>query len=103
MIKSKRILVGLLALVFVVNYLETTIETWLKSKYQLGARLAAGFTLAAQQFEPNYSFEGHDLISSVAVYGYSVAYYVAFPLICLLVAGALAKRSDVRPFRVLTF
>jgi membrane-associated phospholipid phosphatase len=103
MIKSKRILVGLLALVFVVNYLETTIETWLKSKYQLGARLAAGFTLAVQQFEPNYTFEGHDLTSSVAVYGYSVAYYVAFPLMCLLVAGALGKRSDIRPFRVLTF
>lgn len=103
MIKSKRILVGLLALVFVVNYLETTAETWLKSRYQLGARLAAGLTFAAQQFEPNYSFESHDLTNVVAVYGYSIAYYFIFPLMCLLVAGALAKRSDIRPFRVLTF
>jgi len=103
MIQSKRALIGLLALVFVINYLETTIETWLKGKYQLGARLAAGFTLAAQQFERNYSFEGHDLTNIIAVYGYSIAYYFVFPLMCLSVAWALAARSDIKPFRVLTF
>lgn len=103
MIQSKRTLFGLLMLVFVANYVETAIETWLKEKYQLGARLAVGFTTAVQQFERNYSFEGHDLANIVAVYGYSVAYYFIFPLMCLSVAWALAKRSDIRPFRVLTF
>jgi len=103
MIQSKRTLWGLLAVVFVVNYLETTIETWLKDNYKLGARLAVGFTTAVQQFERNYSFEGHDLINSVAVYGYSLAYYFIFPLMCLAVGWALAARSDIKPFRVLTF
>lgn len=103
MIQSKRMLFGLLALVFVANYVETAIETWLKEKYQLGARLAVGFTTAVQQFERNYSFEGHDLTNIVAVYGFSVAYYFIFPLMCLSVAWALAKRSDIKPFRVLTF
>ena len=103
MIQSKRTLFGLLALVFVANYVETAIETWLKDNYKLGARLAAGFTTAVQQFERNYSFEGHDLTNIVAVYGYSVAYYFIFPLMCLSVTWALAKRSDIKPFRVLTF
>jgi membrane-associated phospholipid phosphatase len=103
MIQRKHTLFGLLALVFVVNYLETTIETWLKSNYQLGAHWATGFTLAAQQFERNYSFEGHDLTSSLAVYGYSIAYYFMFPLLGIAVAWALAKRPDIKPLRVLTF
>jgi membrane-associated phospholipid phosphatase len=103
MIQSKRALWLLLAVVFVVNYLETTVETWLTEKYQLGARWAAGFTLAAQQFERHYSFAGHDLTNIVAVYGYSIAYYFIFPAICISVAWALAARSDIKPFRVLTF
>lgn len=102
MIQSKRTLFGLLALVFVVNYLETTIETWLKSKYQFGASLASGFTLAAQQIERNYSFEGHDLTNIVAVYGYSISYYFIFPLLAIAVAWALATRPDIKPFRILT-
>lgn len=102
MIQSKRTLFGLLALVFVVNYLETTIEKWLKDDYQLGARLAESFTFAAQQFERNYSFEGHDLTSSLAVYGYSIAYYFIFPLLAIGVAWALAIRPEIKPFRVLT-
>lgn len=103
MIQSKRTLWGLLAVVFVVNWLETWIETSLKNRYQLGERLAAGFTLAAQQFERNYSFSGHDLTNLLAVYGYSIAYYFIFPIMCLAVAWTLAARSDIRPFRVLTF
>jgi membrane-associated phospholipid phosphatase len=112
MIQNKRTLWGILGLVFVVNFLETTIETWLMQKYQLGARLADGLTASVQEFEKNSlldrldfasSFEGHDLTNVVAVYGYSIAYYFIFPLMCLLVAWALAKRSDIKPFRVLTF
>jgi membrane-associated phospholipid phosphatase len=103
MIQSKRTLWGLLAVVFVVNWLETWIETSLKSKYQLGDRWAAGFTSAAQQLERNYSFEGHDLTNLLAVYGYSVAYYFIFPILCLAVAWALAARQDIKPFRVMTF
>ena len=103
MIQSKRTLFGLLALVFVANYVETAIETWLMKRYELGAHLAAGFTAAVQQFEGNYSFESHDLTNLLAVYGYSVAYYFIFPLMCLAVAWALAARSDIKPFRVLTF
>lgn len=103
MIQSKRKLWGLLALVFVVNWLETSIETSLNSRFQLGSRLAAGFTAAAQQIERNYSFEGHDLTNFLAVYGYSVAYYFIFPIMGLAVAWALAARQDIKPFRVLTF
>lgn len=102
MIQSKRTLWFLLAIVFVVNFLETTVETWLTQKYQLGARWAAGFTLAAQQFERHYSFEGHDLIQLFAVYAYSIAYYFIFPAMCISVAWALAARRDIKPFRVLT-
>jgi membrane-associated phospholipid phosphatase len=103
MIQSKRTLFGLLALVFVANYLETTIETWLKNKYQLGARLAAGFTTAAHLFERSYSFEAHDLTNILAVYGYSIAYYFIFPIMGIAIVWALAARPDIKPFRVLTF
>lgn len=103
MIQSKRTLFGLLALVFVANFLETAVETWLMKNHQLGARWAAGFTLAAQQFERSYSFEGHDLTNIILVYGYSTAYYFIFPAMCIAVAWALAARQDIKPFRVLTF
>lgn len=103
MIQSKRTLFLLLTLVFVVNFLETTIETWVKDNYRWGARLAAGFTLAAQQFERQYSFEGHDLTNILAVYGYSIAYYFIFPFLCIAIVWALAARPEIKPFRVLTF
>jgi membrane-associated phospholipid phosphatase len=34
--------------------------------------------------------------------GFSSAYFFLFPLLLLAVAGALARRSDIRPFRVLS-
>jgi membrane-associated phospholipid phosphatase len=103
MIKTKRTLFGLLALVFALNYLETWAETWLKDNHSLGLKWAVSFTSAFQNLEENYSFQNHDLTNIIAVYGYSIAYYFVFPLLCLLVAWVLAARKEIGPFRVLTF
>ena len=93
----------MLALVFAANYVETFIETWLKSQHQWGTRLALGFTSAVQGFEGNYSFENHDLTNLLAVYGYSISYYFVFPALALVVLYVLAMRPTMSPLRVLSF
>jgi len=89
----------LLAVLFVVNWVETAVEARLNI---LGA-LTEQNTYAIQWVERYLSFEGHDLTNMFAVYGYSISYFFLFPILLIGVAMALARRPQIAPYRVLTF
>jgi membrane-associated phospholipid phosphatase len=91
----------LLALLFLVNYAETAIETWLRVRYGVGADLEKNLGEAAQWFERGLSFEQHDATNMIAVYGFSAVYFFLFPLLALLTVAAFARRKDSRPLLML--
>lgn len=100
MFLDKKIKITLLLLaVFLLNYAETGIETWLRSKYGLGLKSGRLITFAFQQFEGNTPFENHDATSLLAVYGYSISYFFVLPVLGILVAFSLATRKSVSSFR----
>jgi membrane-associated phospholipid phosphatase len=92
---------ALLIAVFVVNYLQTSADAAL-TPAALGA--AAGYPIADafRWFERDLSFELHDTTSAVASYGYSVSYFLIFPLLCLYVAWALARARDPRAYQTVS-
>jgi DNA-binding SARP family transcriptional activator/membrane-associated phospholipid phosphatase len=91
---------AILAAVFLVNLLETTVETWLSPHLPgVGVRRLE-LARAAHWLEGGYGFEHHELVGRAAVVGFSSAYFFLFPLLLVGVGGALARRSDIRPFRV---
>ncbi len=90
----------LLVMVFLLNYAETGTETWLRSKYGMGAKSGHLITVAFQQFENNYTFDNHDATSLLAVYGYSISYFFVLPVLGLLVTLSLAMRKTLSAFRV---
>ncbi|MCA1579902.1 MAG: CHAT domain-containing protein [Acidobacteria bacterium] len=90
----------LLAALFLANLVETSAETWLQAKYDLGLDSSHRIAYAVHSLESRVSFENHDLADPIAVYGYSIAYFFIFPLLGLAVAFALARRKDPRPFRL---
>jgi hypothetical protein len=51
--------------------------------------------------ELGFTFRNHDMTNPLAVYGYSAAYFILFPLLVLAVAVALARRAEREPYRVL--
>jgi DNA-binding SARP family transcriptional activator/membrane-associated phospholipid phosphatase len=93
-------LLALLAGVFLVNLAETTLETWLAPHLPFLPELRLQTARAAHWFEGHLTFEYHELTNQVAVIGYSVAYFVFFPLLLLGVGAALLRRTELRPFRV---
>ena len=64
----------------------------------------AGYPIADafQWFERYLSFELHDTTSAIASYGYSASYFVIFPVLCLYVAWALARKRDPRPYQAVS-
>ncbi len=98
MSKEKRIAWGLLAALFAVNYLETQMESWILGGVpELGYRVAHAF----QQIEGGRLFLGHEASHELAVYGYSLSYFVLFPLLALGLAVVFTLRRDDRPMRLL--
>ncbi len=97
MLNNRLGLILLLTLVFAVNWAETTVEDRLKTNpvTEKGSDIAA----SVQAVEPPFDFEYHDVTNRVAIYGYSTAYFFAFPLLSLLVAVALFRRQEIAPFR----
>jgi DNA-binding SARP family transcriptional activator/membrane-associated phospholipid phosphatase len=93
-------LLALLAGVFLVNLVETTVETWLEPRLPVIGELRLQTARAAHWLEGHYTFEYHELTNPVAVIGYSTAYFIVFPLLLLGVGLALARRPGIRPFRV---
>ncbi|MCP4897940.1 MAG: protein kinase [bacterium] len=90
----------LLGLVFLVNLVETSLETAMNRHFNVGADLAIQLARAVHRLEGFLSFENHDVTNWFAVYGYCVSYFIVFPLLGLLCAVALARRYDIAPYRV---
>lgn len=95
-------LAALLAAVFAVNLVETTLETRLAGRLPATGALRLELARAAHWFEGHATFAGHELANRGVVLGYTSAYFFIFPLLLLGVGVALARRRDIRPFRVLS-
>ena len=100
MLKNKRGLLLLLALVFFVNWLETTIETKINNEFSLGVELGYRIAEATGRLEGGFEFLRHDRANPVAVRGYSISYFFILPLLLAGVALALWHREELSPFRV---
>lgn len=100
MLSSRVGLTVLISIVFVVNIVETVTEDWLKRAYGLGAQLAYDLSYASYRAEFGFSFEYHDVTNLIAAYGYSLSYFGIYPVLCVGVAIALARRRQIRAYRV---
>jgi membrane-associated phospholipid phosphatase len=99
MLRTKVGLGLLLAVVFVVNLAETAVAThWGATLVPARAYHAA---VEMRRIERNLTFEHHDATNRMAIFGYSTLYFFAFPALAVAVAGALASREELAPFRVL--
>jgi serine/threonine protein kinase len=92
----------LLAAVFFVNLLETTIEAAAKERWGIGRELGFQLARAAHWFEGATTAEGYDAASPVIVYGYSIAYFFAM-LILIIATGWALARTGRDQFRVFAF
>ena len=91
----------LLAVVFLVNYIQTSVDAALTPR-SLGVEAGYPIADAFQWFERYLSFELHDTTSAIAYYGYSASYFLIFPVLCLSVAWALARKKDPRPYQAVS-
>ena len=98
---TKHGLVVLLAIVFCINMAQTRIATSSHSQSPVSvAEQKAAY--AIRSFERQaVSFEFHDKTAHWAMYGYSVSYFMLFPILALTVLVALARRKELAPLRVL--
>jgi len=90
----------LLAVVFLINFLETAIETTIRDRWGLGQELGYQLARAAHWFEGAITVEGYDAASPVIVYGYSSAYFFAMLILAFATGWALARAPGREPFRV---
>jgi serine/threonine protein kinase/membrane-associated phospholipid phosphatase len=90
----------LLAVVFLVNFLETTIETAVRDRWGLGRELGYQLARAAHWFEGATTVEGYDAASLIVVYGFSSAYFFAMLILVFATGWALARAPGREPFRV---
>jgi len=95
-VRLKHAAVAMLLLLFVVNYVETAVESWLRSRYRLGTELEQVLGEAAQWFERGLSFEQHDATNMIAVWGFSTVYFFVFPLLFLATVVLFYRRRDPR-------
>ncbi len=93
----------LLASVFAINYLETTIETAARDRWGIGRELGFQLARAAHWFEGSITAEAYDAASPVMVYGFSTAYFFAMLLLIVITGWSLARATDDAPFRVFAF
>jgi membrane-associated phospholipid phosphatase len=85
-----------------VNAGEVALEKRLSSSTYLYSAdhkhmVAAGF----HSLENEYTFENHDATNELAVKGYTIAYFFAWPLMLISVAICLLARKEMRPYRCL--
>lgn len=100
LLTSKVGLTSLLALAFFANWLETSLETRIAGSSAAVMELRHQTAHAIHWLEANLSFEYHDVTNSIATVGYSSSYFILFPLLLVAVGVALARRPEIRPFRV---
>jgi membrane-associated phospholipid phosphatase len=94
-------LTGLLAGVFLANYIETTAEVALRRNFGLGSETGIRIADAFSALEGHISFESHDLSNWLAVYGYSTSYFLLLPVLGLGLGLALWHRQEVHGYRLL--
>ena len=90
----------LLAAVFVINLVETTIETALRQNWGAGHDLGFQLARAAHFFEGGLTLAGWDGASPLVIYGYSIAYFFVLLALVVVTGWALARRANPHPFRV---
>ncbi len=90
----------LLAAVFVINLVETTIETAVRQHWGAGRDLGFQLARAAHFFEGGLTLAGWDGASPLVVYGYSIAYFFVLLGLVVVTGWALASRANPRSFRV---
>jgi DNA-binding SARP family transcriptional activator/ABC-type phosphate/phosphonate transport system substrate-binding protein/membrane-associated phospholipid phosphatase len=100
LLSTRRGVRTLLIAVFLVNLVESSTENWLAPKLAFVHALRTQLASAAHWLEGGLRFTHHELTNPVGVIGYSIAYYVALPVLLALVGFALARRTSIRPFRV---
>lgn len=91
--------------VFAINYAETLAETHIQAKTGPVSQRAYNHAYVMQQFERDFSrdfkFEYHDNAEPLAVYGYSISYFLLLPILALALIVALILREEIAPLRVL--
>jgi len=97
---DKALPVLLLLAAFSLNLIETAYEAH-RSVGVTGRGLAIASGM--HWLEGGSAFENHDVSNVVAVYGFSTAYFVVFPLFVLITGIVLARQADSRPFRAFGF
>lgn len=95
----------LMALLFVVNLIETTVESAVQTSMGVGTEMAHAVARAQRWIEGGLTFDRHDLTNAIAVYGYASVYFFVLPAMIAIALVALARRPDIRPYRIqcLTF
>jgi len=101
-LNSRASLTFVLAAVVAVNWLQTTVDTWIGGNVAWVAWLGHQMADAMRWLEGGLSFAGQEATSPLAVYGYAAAYFFLFPLLAVMVAVALARRRTIGPYRTLT-
>ncbi len=93
-------LIFILFALFVLNYTETQIEMNLNSP----AHVALGYEIAQafMELEGHLDFSQFTGLGEGAAAAHSIAYYILFPILLLIVCGGLLYRREIAPFRVLT-
>jgi serine/threonine protein kinase/membrane-associated phospholipid phosphatase len=101
-IRRHRLPLALIGAVFVLNFLETTIETVIRDRWGVGRELGFHLARAAHWFEGATTIAAYDTASPIVVYGYSTAYFFAILALVVTTGWALA-RAGREPFRVFGF
>lgn len=91
----------LLLAVAVVNWMETSLDTWAAGHFSWIREYGHQMANAMRWLEGGLSFAGQDATAAIAVYGYTAAYFFLFPLIAFLVAVSLAHRKSISAYRTL--
>jgi membrane-associated phospholipid phosphatase len=88
---SKRRLTVVLVLVFAANFLETAVDASLQALTApgLAQRIGAGFLA----MEPAFLFDGHEHAEPFAIWGFSLVYFIGFPVVVALMLRAAYRRS----------
>ncbi len=99
-LKTRMGLFGVLVALFLFNFAETWMEDMLKGSetFDRGYQIARAF----DQLEGKIRFQNQAAPSMKAIGGFSLSYFLLFPVLLLGTAVALARRKQVRPFRVFT-
>ena len=90
----------LLSVVFLVNFLETTVEAAIRDRWGVGRELGYQLARAAHWFEGATNIGGSEAASPVIVYGYSSAYFFAMLVLVVATGWALARNPGREPFRI---